>query len=109
MVDLLVVPITTTHFCRPVLEAAALGKPSILPDLKGMDEMIEDNKSGLLFKAGNPQSLAEKINFLNKNRKFVKEMGNRARLHYDAKFSRQKNINKIIQVFNDSLENGNDI
>ena len=103
-VDLLIVPITTTHFCRPVIEAAALGKPAILPDLEGMDEMIEAGKTGFIFKAADSKDLAKKINYAATHRMVLHEMGTKARNKYEQDFARSINVAKVIDVFEELLK-----
>jgi glycosyltransferase involved in cell wall biosynthesis len=39
----------------------ALGKPIVASGIAGMSRMIEDGKTGLLFRPGDPADLAEKL------------------------------------------------
>ena len=44
-----------------MLEAMAVGTPVVAADVHGINEQIEDEESGLLFDAGKPGQLAERI------------------------------------------------
>jgi PEP-CTERM/exosortase A-associated glycosyltransferase len=66
LVDLLVYPrkaMRLTDLVTPLkpLEAMAQGKPVIASDVGGHKELIEDNKTGFLFKAGDVEQLSERI------------------------------------------------
>jgi len=63
MIDVLVyprLPMRLTDLVTPLkpLEAMAMGKPCIASDVGGHKELIIDNVDGMLFKAGNLNSLA---------------------------------------------------
>ncbi len=66
LVDLLVYPrkaMRLTDLVTPLkpLEAMAQGKPVIASDVGGHKELIIDNKTGFLFKAGDVEQLSERI------------------------------------------------
>jgi glycosyltransferase involved in cell wall biosynthesis len=54
-------PSTWENFPNVCLEAMSLGACVIGSDAGGMAEIIEDGRSGLLFRAGNPSSLADAL------------------------------------------------
>lgn len=54
-------PFSKPHASLPILEAFSVGKPVIVSDVKGMDELV-DGTNGEFFKNSNPKSLAHKIN-----------------------------------------------
>ena len=45
-------------------EAMACGVPVIVSDVGGLNEIVQDKRSGLLFKCADPRDLAEKINLV---------------------------------------------
>ena len=66
LVDLLVYPRKTmrlTNLVTPLkpLEAMAQGKPVLASDVGGHKELISDNETGFLFKAGDSAELAERM------------------------------------------------
>jgi len=65
LIDVLVYPrlkMRLTDLVTPLkpLEAMAQGRILVASDVGGHCELIEDNKTGVLFEAGNPQALAAK-------------------------------------------------
>jgi len=58
-----------------VMEYMALKKPVIATDCGGNRELIEDNCTGFLVNAANPEQIKEKIVLLLDNRKMAEELG----------------------------------
>lgn len=56
--DVLVCPSDHEPFGMVVLEALAAGRPVVASDTGGPSEILEDGKSGLLFRTGDPDALA---------------------------------------------------
>ena len=50
-----------------IIEAFQHGKPVICSNLGGMPEMVEHDKSGLIYRAGDPEDLREKVGYLARN------------------------------------------
>lgn len=101
--DILVCPATKPHFSRPVVEAAAMGKPSIGSDLGGVNELIEHGRTGLLVEPGSPEALAEALLELLSKPDRAELLGRnafqKARLEFDAK----RQIAKIIDIYDSIL------
>ena len=66
--------------CQPfaLFDAAASGKPVIASDMSNPG-IVDDGKTGLIFKSGNVKDLADKIIVLLKNEKLREEMGKAAK------------------------------
>ena len=64
LIDILVIPSEHESFGLIAIEAQALGIPVIASDIPGLNEVVINNKTGLLFKRKNSKDLAEKINKL---------------------------------------------
>lgn len=62
--DIVLFPATLPHFARPVIEAAAVGRPVVASNLGGVKELIVDRITGLLVAPHNPRSLADAIRSL---------------------------------------------
>ena len=60
-----------------LLQDMASGLAVLAPDTEATREFI-DNKNGLIYKVEDSKDLAEKISLLLKNRKLLKELGNKA-------------------------------
>lgn len=97
--DVLVFPATAPHFARPIVEAAAMGKPSIASDLPGAQEIIIRDKTGLLVPARDPTSLAEALVSLLLDPEVAKTMGEAAYKSAKARFSAETNCQAIMDVY----------
>lgn len=63
MADVFCIPSYREGFGSVVIEAAACKTPSIGSNIYGLSDSIEDGKSGLLFKVGNINDLANKMDY----------------------------------------------
>jgi len=87
------------NFPRIVAEGFALGLPVIASRLGSLQEIIEDQKSGLLFEADNAEDLSEKIAWAFMHEDTLKNMGRQARLIYEQKYAAQKNYEQLIEIY----------
>jgi len=88
------------------LEAMKLGKPVIGSQSGGTAELIEDGKTGLLYKPGNFEELSQKIHLLNLNKDLGIELGLNAKVRADTMFTPERYIEETISVLQ-SLTNSN--
>lgn len=96
----LVVPsIVYEHFPRIVVEAFACGLPVIASRIGALADIVEEGRTGLLFEAGNPRDLAEKLDWADRNPEVLREMGNRAREQYEGKYTSAKNYSQLMQIY----------
>ena len=87
-----------------LLETAACGRPSLCSDIPGCNEIIDDNKSGFLFKPQDAQSLIYAIEkFLKLTYDERRKMGVNAHDKVKKKFDRNIVVNKYISVINKLL------
>lgn len=82
-----------------VYEAYATGKPVIGSTMGGIPELIDDRETGLLFKAGDSNELADRIDFLLSFPKFIKEYGMNARAKAEREFSPEVHYQKIVRKY----------
>ncbi len=82
-----------------IYESYALGKPVIGSDIGGIPELIEPGKTGLLFRPGNSEELAEKIDFLLNHPKMVKEYGVNARKKAEKEFSPEFHYHEMYKKY----------
>lgn len=82
------------------LNAMALGKPVIVPDVPGVRDYIDDRATGLLVPAGDAGALARAIRWVldPANRQEVDRIRTRARGVTRARFSRRNYIAHILRV-----------
>ena len=87
-----------------VLEAAALGLPAIVPDTSAASEMVEDGRTGLIFRGGDVDDLAEKITRLQDDR-LVAELGSAAYDRYwAAPCDPGRHVEELLAVYGRILE-----
>jgi len=91
-------------FGRVVIEAYAFGIPVIASNIGGMSELVENNKTGLLFEASNSVDLANKITQLINCSNFL-EIKRNAYKKYVESFSAEKNYSFLIETYENVLRN----
>ena len=84
--DMLVLPYRQVTQCGPLLIGYAEGIPSICNDLPGFREYVEDGKSGLFFN-GTAEDLADKMEYIIKNKVKISEMSEYIKRETYKKFS----------------------
>lgn len=82
-----------------IIEAMTMARPLIAPNHGGAVEMIENGNTGLLFKPGDAQDLAEKIRTLYRDSALRKDMGQSARTHALEAFSVEEHVRHIEGVY----------
>ena len=97
--NLLVFPAVVPHFARPIIEAAAMGKPSVASALGGVVELIDDGITGTLIQPGNPKLLGEAILRLLSNPEKCREMGENAYQRAKDLFDDRKNSGEIFSIY----------
>lgn len=99
----LIFPATLTHFPRPIIEAFAKSKIAISSDLDGINEVIEDNYNGFVFKNKSYAELACKINYVARMNSSERiRIQNNAYKTFLAKFSKE-NVKKIRKIIEEQL------
>jgi len=53
----------------------ACGIPVVAPRLPALEEVVQENETGLFYEPGNSKNLADKINLLTEDKEFRKKMG----------------------------------
>jgi glycosyltransferase involved in cell wall biosynthesis len=78
-------------FGRIAVEAQSMEKPIIASNLGGSKETIVNNKTGILFDAGDSDDLSKKIiEFFNFDKSKIEQMGKEGRKNVSAKFNVEK-------------------
>jgi glycosyltransferase involved in cell wall biosynthesis len=84
---------------RVIVEAYACGKPVVASRLGAMSEVIVDGRTGLHFRAGDPEDLAEKVRWLIDHDGATKQMGREARLEFESKYSEERNYELLMRIY----------
>lgn len=82
-----------------ILEACAYGKPVIGSHIGGISEMIEPGRTGLLFKPGNADELAECMRTLWPDKSLRSKMGRAARNKVEREFSSQAHYERLMELY----------
>ncbi|ROR35150.1 glycosyltransferase family 4 protein [Inmirania thermothiophila] len=84
-------------------EAFACGLPVVASRLGAMAEIVEDGRTGLLFKPGDAQGLAETVAALWGDRRRCEEMGREARSAYLARYTADANYERLMAIYRQAI------
>ena len=90
-------------FPMTIIEAFACGVPIIGSRLGSIEEIVQDGRTGLLFKPGNPDDLAEKASWLWAHEDKVRQFGVEARLEFKTKYTAAQNYEKLRDIYNSAM------
>ena len=93
------------NFPLVIREAYACGKPVIASRLGAMAELVEDGRTGLLFEPGNPEDLADKIQWMTEHETECIEMGKNARRVFEEKYTAEKNFEILMKIYSKLIAN----
>jgi len=91
------------NFPRVILEAFACGVPVITTNHGALKDIVDHEKTGLLFKRASSDDLAEKINLLIESPTLARELGRSARKKYEADYTIEKNYQTLMDIYNFSI------
>jgi glycosyltransferase involved in cell wall biosynthesis len=95
---------TDEGFGRVILEAGAMGVPTIGTNIGGIPEVIEDNKTGLLIPSEDSNKLTEAIIKLIENPSLRKKLGENAKERVKNKFSVEIHTRQIQNLYSSLLK-----
>lgn len=90
-------------FGMTILESFALGKPVIGAKIGGIQELIDNEHTGMLFNSGNVDDLTEKINYLLNKKGLVAEMGRNARKEVEERYNEKIHYEMLMEAYNKVL------
>lgn len=86
-------------FGRVIVEAYAKGTPVVASKLGAMAELVDDGRTGLHFKSGDPIDLAEKVRRLMGNPLELTRMRQAARQEFLQKFNAEANYQALMTIY----------
>jgi glycosyltransferase involved in cell wall biosynthesis len=86
-----------------ILEAYAYGKPAVGSRIGGIAEMIDHEKTGMLFEMGNARQLADCIDNLWKDKSLRQQMGRAAHEKVERKYSAEAHYEQLMKVYRNLL------
>jgi glycosyltransferase involved in cell wall biosynthesis len=90
-----------------IYEAFAYGKPVIGSRLGGISELIDDEKNGCHFTAGNVEELTQKIEYLTARPEKISEFGHNARRKAESEFEPEYHFGRMYDWYNGLLSTSN--
>jgi glycosyltransferase involved in cell wall biosynthesis len=100
--SILVLPSYTEVFPMVILEAMARGLVILVSDIPGMREIMQEERNGYFFPAGDTKKMEELILYLKNNPKEIERIS-RNNLEDIWKFTAEKQIPKYIKLYEDIL------
>lgn len=86
-------------FGRTLVEAAAMGKPTVCTRSGGMTEIVDHNETGLLFPANDKVALTQHLMHLYRHPDEAVRMGLKARCKAEAQYSQLIHKEKLLSVY----------
>ncbi len=92
--------------CFPVTlaEAFACGLPAVVSSLGAMAEIVENGRTGLHFRPGDPEDLAAKVEWAWGHTREMTVMGREARRQYEQKYTAERNYQRLMEVYQMAID-----
>lgn len=87
-----------------ILEAFACRVPVLASRLGSMQEMIEDERTGLLFAPGDARDLADRVAWACCHREEVAALADAARGVYEARYTAAANLPRLLAIYREAIE-----
>lgn len=94
-----VLPSRTEAMGRVLLEAMACSKPRVGSEIEGIPTVITDGKDGLLFKAGDAEDLADKLDRLMGDPDLRRQLGVAGRLRSVSEFTADRYFRRLFDFY----------
>lgn len=92
-------------FGRVIIESYAKGTPVIASNIGAIAELIEVNRTGLLFRPGDPDDLVAKVEWLLSHPEELAHMCKEARMEYEQKYTADRNYQYLVDIYQYAIEN----
>jgi glycosyltransferase involved in cell wall biosynthesis len=80
-------------------ESFACGVPVLCSRLGGMQEIVEDGRTGLHFTAGDQTDMAAKVQWAWSHPQEISIMGRNARAEFEEKYTAEKNLGMLTDIY----------
>lgn len=88
------------------LESFRYSKPVIASNIGSLPELVLDGFNGMLFRPGDADDLADKIEKLDSNGNLIEEMGNNSRHLLQERFSAEAHYKLLMSLFQSCIVSG---
>jgi len=101
--DIFVLPSIEEGLGLSLIEAMAFGNPCVASKIGGIESLIEDGVTGLLFRRGDPDDLARAIKYMLINKSEAESFKEKARRKVINNFDIEKMASQIEKMYGDVL------
>ncbi|RLD39202.1 MAG: hypothetical protein DRI74_01560 [Bacteroidetes bacterium] len=99
-IDIAVVPSTEPEpFGLVAIEAMLMGKPVVAAAHGGLTEIIEDKKTGWLFKPNDKNNLYAGLKQLTRDKTLRNKLGKNAKIDVEKRFSKEKYVQNFSELY----------
>jgi len=99
MADIVVLTSRSEGIPLVMMEAMAMGKVVLAPDMTGIPELVIPGQTGFLYRPGSLDDFVAKVQMIGELRPGLDAMRRAARKHVLQHFSREKNLERFADVF----------
>jgi glycosyltransferase involved in cell wall biosynthesis len=92
------------NFPVTIAEAFACGTPVVASHLGAMKEIIENGQTGIHFKPGDPDDLAQIVEWSWDHPEELRSMGMKARRAYEAKYTAATNYPLLMNIYQETMK-----
>jgi|TARA_B100000959_G_scaffold249443_1_gene277039 glycosyltransferase involved in cell wall biosynthesis len=103
LLDLIILPTFEETFGLVVAEAMLMEIPVIGSNKGGVPEIIQDNKTGLLFESKNFHSLKDKISLMIKSKDLRVNLANNGKIFANREYDYQKHFSNLDKIMDNKL------
>lgn len=82
-----------------VTEAFAVGLPVVMSDIGGLPELVEDGRTGLVFRSGDADDLSSRIEWALGDSARLRAMRVEARAEFAAKYTAERNYELLMAIY----------
>ena len=86
-------------FGRVAIEAFATGTPAIAANIGAVAEIVEDNRTGFLFRPGDRDDLAAKVEWALAHPEDLARMRRETRAEFEAKYTAAQNYRQLMEIY----------
>lgn len=86
-----------------IIEAFCAGLPVIGSKIGAIEEIIDNNVTGIHFEPNNPEDLREKVNKIINDKKLLTTLSENARKEFLNKYTPEKNYSQLIEIYNNVI------
>jgi glycosyltransferase involved in cell wall biosynthesis len=93
------------NFPVTIAESFACCTPVIASHMGAMKEIVVHGRTGLFFAPGDPNDLAQRVEWAWTHPDEMREMGMEARREYESKYTAEKNLPILMEIYKWAIAN----